>query len=48
MPWTGHVVVDRELITGQNPPSALEVGQRLVEQLKSKENSALDSSRHQK
>nr|WP_254057261.1 hypothetical protein [Stenotrophomonas sp. ZAC14A_NAIMI4_1] len=33
-PWTGHVVVDRELITGQNPASALEVGQRLVEQLK--------------
>ena len=33
-PWTGHVVVDRELITGQNPASALEVGQRLVERLK--------------
>ncbi len=33
-PWTSHVVVDRELITGQNPASALEVGQRLVEQLK--------------
>jgi putative intracellular protease/amidase len=27
-------VVDRELITGQNPASALEVGQRLVERLK--------------
>ena len=33
-PWTGHVVVDRELITGQNPASALEVGQRLVERLR--------------
>ena len=33
-PWTSHVVVDRELITGQNPASALEVGQRLVERLK--------------
>ncbi len=33
-PWTGQVVLDRELITGQNPASALEVGQRLVEQLK--------------
>ena len=33
-PWTGHVVVDRELITGQNPASALEMGQRLVERLK--------------
>jgi len=33
-PWTGHVVVDRELITGQNPASALGVGQRLVERLK--------------
>jgi len=32
-PWTGHVVVDRELITGQNPASALEVGQRLVDRL---------------
>jgi len=28
------VVVDRELITGQNPASALEVGQQLVERLK--------------
>jgi putative intracellular protease/amidase len=26
--------VDRELITGQNPASALEVGQRLVERLR--------------
>lgn len=33
-PWTGHVVVDRELVTGQKPASALEVGQRLVERLK--------------
>jgi len=47
-PWTGHVVVDRELITGQNPASALEVGQRLVERLKMEKNSALDSSSHQK
>lgn len=47
-PWTGHVVMDRELITGQNPASALEVGQRLVERLKSEQNSALDSNRHQK
>jgi putative intracellular protease/amidase len=47
-PWTGHVVVDRELITGQNPASALEVGQRLVKRLKSEESLALDSSRDQK
>jgi len=47
-PWMGHVVVDRELITGQNPASALEVGQRLVERLKMEKNVALDSSRHQK
>jgi len=33
-PWTGHVVVGLELITGQNPASALEVGRRLVERLK--------------
>jgi putative intracellular protease/amidase len=42
------VVEDRELITGQNPASALEVGKRLVERLKIESNSALDSSRHQK
>ncbi len=47
-PWTAHVVVDRELITRQNPATALEVAQRLVEQLKSEEISALDSNRHQK
>lgn len=33
-PWTSHVVTDRELITGQNPASALEVGQALVKRLK--------------
>ena len=33
-PWTSHVVTDRELITGQNPASALAVGQALVERLK--------------
>jgi putative intracellular protease/amidase len=32
-PWTSHVVMDRELITGQNPASALEVGQALVKRL---------------
>lgn len=33
-PWTSHVVMDRELITGQNPASALEVGRELVKRLK--------------
>lgn len=33
-PWAAHVVVDRELITGQNPASALAVGQALLERLK--------------
>lgn len=33
-PWTSHVVTDRELVTGQNPASALEVGQVLIERLK--------------
>jgi len=46
-PWKGHVG-NRELITGQNPASALEVGQRFVERLKMEKNLALDSSRHQK
>lgn len=32
--WASHVVVDRELITGQNPASALSVGKTLVERLK--------------
>lgn len=32
-PWTAHVVKDRELITGQNPASALAVGQELVGRL---------------
>jgi putative intracellular protease/amidase len=33
-PWTSHVVVDRELITGQNPASALDVGKALLQALK--------------
>ncbi|MCE3604053.1 type 1 glutamine amidotransferase domain-containing protein [Massilia sp. P8910] len=33
-PWTPYVVTDRELITGQNPASALQVGQALLERLK--------------
>jgi putative intracellular protease/amidase len=33
-PWTAHVVVDRELITGQNPASAREVGTLLLARLK--------------
>jgi putative intracellular protease/amidase len=33
-PWTAHVVVDRELVTGQNPGSALEVGKVILERLK--------------
>jgi putative intracellular protease/amidase len=33
-PWTANVVVDREVITGQNPASALAVGQLLLERLK--------------
>jgi putative intracellular protease/amidase len=33
-PWTSYVVTDRELITGQNPASALQVGQALLERLK--------------
>lgn len=33
-PWTANVVVDRELITGQNPASALAVGQELLKRLK--------------
>lgn len=33
-PWTSNVVVDRELITGQNPASALAVGQELLKRLK--------------
>lgn len=31
--WASHVVVDRELITGQNPSSALELGRILVKRL---------------
>ncbi|WP_236196619.1 type 1 glutamine amidotransferase domain-containing protein [Pseudomonas glycinae] len=33
-PWASHVVVDRELVTGQNPASALVVGKTLVDRLK--------------
>ncbi|ABA74176.1 type 1 glutamine amidotransferase domain-containing protein [Pseudomonas fluorescens] len=33
-PWASHVVVDRELVTGQNPASALAVGKTLVDRLK--------------
>lgn len=33
-PWTSHVVTDRELITGQNPGSALDVGNVILERLK--------------
>jgi putative intracellular protease/amidase len=32
--WTPNVVVDRELITGQNPASAAEVGKALLGRLK--------------
>ena len=32
--WASHVVVDRELVTGQNPASALAVGKTLVDRLK--------------
>jgi putative intracellular protease/amidase len=31
--WQSHVVVDRELITGQNPASAIAVGKRLLSML---------------
>ena len=34
-PWQPHMVVDRELITGQNPASALLVGQELKRRLAS-------------
>ena len=33
-PWTPHVVVDRELITGQNPASAKGVAEELLRRLK--------------
>ncbi|MDD0967728.1 MULTISPECIES: type 1 glutamine amidotransferase domain-containing protein [Pseudomonas] len=33
-PWASHVVVDRELVTGQNPASALAVGKTLIDRLK--------------
>ncbi|WP_237881579.1 type 1 glutamine amidotransferase domain-containing protein [Pseudomonas sp. PGPR40] len=32
--WTPNVVIDRELITGQNPTSAIEVGKALLARLK--------------
>lgn len=34
-PWTPHIVIDRGLVTGQNPGSALEAGKVTVERLKS-------------
>lgn len=33
-PWTPHVVTDRELITGQNPASASQVGTEILKRLK--------------
>jgi putative intracellular protease/amidase len=33
-PWAAHMVVDRELITGQNPASTLKVGTELLKRLK--------------
>jgi putative intracellular protease/amidase len=33
-PWASNVVIDRELVTGQNPGSALDVGKAIVERLK--------------
>lgn len=33
-PWTAHVVTDREVITGQNPASAAQVGAELLKRLK--------------
>ncbi|MBV4521145.1 type 1 glutamine amidotransferase domain-containing protein [Pseudomonas sp. SWRI74] len=33
-PWTSHVVIDRELVTGQNPGSALDLGKVILERLK--------------
>lgn len=32
-PWTSHVVIDRELVTGQNPASALDVGKAILKRL---------------
>lgn len=33
-PWTPHVVTDREVITGQNPASASQVGAEILKRLK--------------
>jgi putative intracellular protease/amidase len=33
-PWSANVVTDRELITGQNPASAVQVGEALLARLK--------------
>ncbi|BCX67694.1 type 1 glutamine amidotransferase domain-containing protein [Pseudomonas izuensis] len=33
-PWGPHVVIDRELVTGQNPGSALDVARVILERLK--------------
>lgn len=38
--WQTHVVEDRELITGQNPASALALGQRLAERLSASDKKA--------
>jgi putative intracellular protease/amidase len=32
-PWAPNVVIDRELITGQNPASAAQVGQAILHRL---------------
>lgn len=34
-PWTSHIIIDRELVTGQNPGSALDVGKVILDRLKS-------------
>ncbi|MNL08921.1 hypothetical protein D3C87_1296610 [compost metagenome] len=34
-PWTSHIVIDRELVTGQNPGSALDVGKVILDRLTS-------------
>ncbi len=35
LPWLPHVVIDQNLITGQNPHSAVLVAQKMLERLKS-------------
>lgn len=34
VPFTAHMVTDRELITGQNPASALDVASEMLKRLK--------------